>query len=75
MIFIDLPEENVTPQAVQDVVERIGKFPTSYQNHDLEDELYEGVLRAIAAGQCSDPVACASIAIKTKDFPFPRYTA
>lgn len=70
-----MPDEYVTLDGIQKTIDRIAEYGDFYGNHDLEDELYERVLRGIATGQCSDPVACAALALKTKDFPFPRYTA
>ena len=70
-----MPDNQVTVAGIQKAIDAIAKHPASYGNHDIEDELYERVMRAIAEGRCSDPAACARVAIKTKEFPFPRYTA
>ena len=43
--------------------------------HSREDDLYESVLRAIADGLATDPVAMAKEALKTKDIEFPRWCA
>jgi len=65
----------LTPEYVRRKVDEIGEYPDTYSNHDLEDALYKRVLQAIAAGRCSDPAACAELALKTQEFHFPRYTA
>jgi hypothetical protein len=43
--------------------------------HGEEDDLYRDVLRAIAAGQCEDPAACAAEAVKTAEFDYDRWYA
>ena len=43
--------------------------------HLSEDRLYDDVLRAIAAGDCEDPVACATEVLKTKEIEFSRWYA
>lgn len=43
--------------------------------HSAEDELWEEVLRAIAADACPDPKAWATEALKTKEIDFPRWCA
>lgn len=70
-----MPDEYVTPDGIQRAIDAISRHPNHYENHDLEDELYRRVLKAIGEGQCSDPAECARLAITTQAFPFPRYTA
>jgi hypothetical protein len=70
-----MPDDFVTPTGVQRSIDAIARHPNTHNNHDIEDELYERILRAIATGKCSDPVACAALALETKQFTFPRYTA
>jgi hypothetical protein len=43
--------------------------------HALEDELFQDVLRAIAAGACDDPAACAAEALKSLENDFERWCA
>lgn len=43
--------------------------------HDMEDRLYEDVIRAIRDGTCIDPRACCEEALKTKDIDFSRWCA
>lgn len=43
--------------------------------HSLEDELHVAVLKAIADGECTDPVGCATEALKTLFIDFSRWCA
>lgn len=43
--------------------------------HVAEDNLYSKVLKAIAAGKCEDPVACAAECLKTQKLDFARWCA
>jgi hypothetical protein len=43
--------------------------------HGAEDELWRGVLAAIANGECDDPEACAAEALKTSEIDFHRWCA
>ncbi len=43
--------------------------------HCEEDHLRADLLRAIAAGECADPAACAAEALKTEDMDFQRWCA
>jgi len=43
--------------------------------HELEDNLYVSVLRAIAKGMVIDPSTCAKEALKTQRLKFARFTA
>jgi hypothetical protein len=43
--------------------------------HELEDELYVDVLRAIAASEAADPQALAERALKAYDLDFTRWYA
>ena len=45
------------------------------QAHSLEDELHRAVLGAIADGSCVDPVACARLALTSKNIEFERWCA
>ncbi len=65
----------MTVQDVQEKFEFMAQYPSRYGNHDFEDALYEDVLRAIAEGQCDSPQDIAKEALRTKELPFPRYTA
>ena len=70
-----MPDEIVTPEGCQRAIDAMSKYPTYHGAHDVEDELYSRILVAIAEGKCPDPTACARVAIKSKEFPFPRYTS
>lgn len=59
-------------QRVQDIREIAGDPEGA---HSMEDDLYFDVLASIAAGLCTDPVACADEATKTKDIDFARWCA
>jgi len=41
--------------------------------HSMEDDLYEDIIRSIAAGLCDDPIAVCTEAIKTKTIEFARW--
>lgn len=43
--------------------------------HTEEDRLHQAVLRAIASGDCDDPAACATMALRTLELDFPRWCA
>ena len=43
--------------------------------HNAEIELHQAVLRAIAKGQCEDPIACARAALRSLDIEFIRVTS
>lgn len=43
--------------------------------HDMEDDLFADVLRAIAGGQCADPSALAYAALASLDIGFSRWCA
>jgi hypothetical protein len=57
---------------VENIRERAGDDEVA---HGMEDDLHQDVLRAIAAGTCSDPVGCAASALKTCDIDFARWCA
>ncbi len=64
---------------VQDVVARVDavyRYRSDDETaHQVEDDLYVDVLKAIAAGQCEDPSGCAAAALKTQDICFARWYA
>ena len=41
--------------------------------HARENDLYEAVLQAIAAGTCENPTECARLALTSKALDFCRY--
>ena len=41
--------------------------------HGAEDSLHTDVLAAISNGECEDPAACASAALKTIEIEFTRW--
>lgn len=43
--------------------------------HSAEDDLYHRVLHAISIGDCADPAACATAALRTGDIAFFRWCA
>lgn len=43
--------------------------------HIKEDELHQGVLLAIATGECGDPIGLANEALKTRTLGFARWYA
>jgi hypothetical protein len=66
----------VTPEWVVEQVKEVYASVGDYEAaHSLEDKLHQKVLEAIANGRCDDPQACASIALRTQGFDFPRYCA
>lgn len=69
-------ESQVTPEDVRQQVDALRANHGDYEGaHGDEDRLYADVLRAISAGTCTDPAACATEALKTADIDFPRYRA
>lgn len=66
----------LTVEEVQASVQRIRDCAHDDETaHSSEDGLHQEVLAAIAEGRCSDPVACAAEALKTKDIEFCRWCA
>lgn len=62
--------------SVVDRVERIrASVGDDERAHSMEDALYTDLLRAIAAGLCEDPAACAKAALTTQTFGFARWYA
>jgi hypothetical protein len=43
--------------------------------HEMEDQLHQDVLQAIATGTCSDPAGCANEALRTLSIEFERWCA
>jgi hypothetical protein len=62
----------MTVEIVQAELERIRSYDV-VQAHRCEDELHKAVLRAIAAGTCVNPPACAAAAIKSEEIYFTRF--
>ena len=46
-----------------------------FYSRPTTDQLYDAILRAIAAGECEDPGACARAALETGKLTFSRWYA
>lgn len=57
---------------LSEIADVVGDYEAA---HSREDDLYYDLLKAIAAGECDDPEACARVAISSKHLDFPRYCA
>lgn len=65
-----------TVELIRDVVSEIRHMAYDAElAHSAEDDLHKAVLKAIAAGRCADPAACAHEALKTDEIEFPRWCA
>lgn len=64
----------MTPGQVAERVAAI-RVGDSEAAHGMEDRLHQDVLRAIAAGECADPAACATEALQTLNIKFERWCA
>lgn len=64
---------------VKDVQSRVNEIRSRSGDdedaHGLEDVLHQDVLKAIATGECEDPVECAKLALTTLDIKFARWCA
>lgn len=64
---------------VKEVVRRVGEIAGYAKDdetaHGAEDELYEGILKAIANGTAEDPKAMAKEALATQKIDFSRWFA
>lgn len=69
----------LTVEDVRVVVERMasesGRHPDDERLHMDEDDLWQEVLGAIAAGECEDPQAVAKEALRTTGLDFCRWYA
>ena len=63
----------MTPEEIANRVNLIKALGDPESKHIEEDQLYETVLKAIAAGNVKDPAECAKAALKTKELNFPRW--
>lgn len=64
---------------IADVAKRVkdieqGKWDDEVAHSD-EDSLYRDLLSAIADGTCTDPAACAALALTTQELEFARWCA
>lgn len=66
----------MTVDDVNAEVERIRAMAGDYETaHGAEDMLHQAVLKAIAQGDCDDPVECARVALTTEEIEFDRLCA
>lgn len=66
----------VTARRVRQFVKHIASVAADDESaHSAEDFLYSTILRAIASGECDDPRACATEALKTEELQFHRWCA
>lgn len=66
----------ITPEDVQERIEQIRAVARDDETaHSNEDELHQGVLRAIAEGRAEDARLCAFIALSTREIEFCRRCA
>jgi hypothetical protein len=69
-------EPNMTVEDVRERLERIKQAAGDPEvAHGREDSLREDVLRHIANGWCSDPMALAHEVLKSEEIDFPRWYA
>jgi hypothetical protein len=69
----------VTIKTLEDVRAAVEAIRNSAEDaegaHSAEDDLWEAVLRSIAADACPDPKAWAAEAMKTQEIDFQRWGA